>query len=141
MEQRKKNYSNVTDFLWPDLPNAGSGQSRFENPADQERILRWIHDGYAIHENAASPEGITKFLNEVHGGISGAAGNFPITYWDATGHHYSIANPELIKKHEAKVLDLHTRLASAQELIFSKPLLTFLRDIFQDDVVAFQSLY
>jgi len=64
-----------------------------------------------------------------------------MTYWDATGHHYAPAAADLLHHKEAKVLDLHTRLESARDLIFAPAILDFLTDIFQDDAVAFQSLY
>jgi ectoine hydroxylase-related dioxygenase (phytanoyl-CoA dioxygenase family) len=42
---------------------------------------------------------------------------------------------------EAKVLDLHTKLRSSHRLSFAPAILAFPRDAFQDDPVAFQSLY
>jgi len=66
----------------------------------------------------------------------------PMTFWDDQGHHhYDIARKDKLGNREAKVLDLHVRLPPSQRLIFAPKLLDFLTDVFQEEPVAFQTLY
>jgi ectoine hydroxylase-related dioxygenase (phytanoyl-CoA dioxygenase family) len=64
-----------------------------------------------------------------------------MTYWDNDGHHQAPAALDLLGETEAKVLDLHTRLDSAAQVVFAPAILDFLTDVFQGDAVAFQCLY
>jgi hypothetical protein len=143
MQRRAKNYAAVEQFLWSDLPDAADfivhQGSRLRTPP--EALSGWVENGYAILEGAVADGATNRFLTEVHAAIATPGSQLPMTYWDEEGHHYDKATPALLMKHEAKVLDLHTRLASAADLIFAPRILDFLRDIFQDDAVAFQSLY
>ena len=141
MEVRAKNYDQKSEFLWPDFPGAKPSDAGTGSLINSEQLSGWIKDGYSVINNATASTDIDLFLKEVQTGISDASGEFPISYWDNSGHHYAIATPELLNKREAKILDLHTRLPSAYPLIFAKPTLDFLKCIFKDEVVAFQTLY
>lgn len=64
-----------------------------------------------------------------------------VTFWDDEGKKHLPARPEHLSKKEAKLLDVHRHLHTSHALIFSPSILDFLRDVFQDDPVAFQTLY
>jgi ectoine hydroxylase-related dioxygenase (phytanoyl-CoA dioxygenase family) len=79
---------------------------------------------------------------ELNGALSDPSVEFPMTYWDNQNqHHYDIARHDKLGNLEAKVLDVHVRLPASQKLIFAPKLLDFLRDVFQEEPVAFQTLY
>ena len=152
MQTRKKNYSNTAQFLWTDTPAAleklAAGKRKWPLPWREKwhtepEILRYfIAEGYAILESAVASADIEKFGAELDGALSDPAAKLSMTYWDNQGqHHYDVARRDKLGNREAKVLDVHVRLPSSQKLIFAPRLLDFLTDVFQEEPVAFQTLY
>jgi hypothetical protein len=140
---RPKDTSAAEQFLWPDLPGAAdrllAGSIPHRTPT--ESLLDWVRSGYAIFDQAVPDPAPDRFLEAARRTLDDSASDLKMTYWDADGHHHEPARIALLHNKEAKVLDLHTRIEAAQDLIFAPAILDFLTDIFDDEVVAFQSLY
>lgn len=149
MLRRAKDYSNTAQFLWTDLPVAhdtlvtGSKIWRRKWRTKDPAVLRqFIDEGYSVTGSAVASADVDQFLADLDAALSDPAVEYPMTYWDDQGHHhYDIARKDKLGNREAKVLDLHVRLASSQKLIFAPKLLNFLTDVFQEEPVAFQTLY
>jgi ectoine hydroxylase-related dioxygenase (phytanoyl-CoA dioxygenase family) len=143
MQQRAKDYSRRKQFLWTDLPGAekkaGQWFRRWKTPVPLLR--QFIDEGYTISESAVEAADIETFGRDLDGALGNPASKLQMTFWDDTGHHYESATKEKLGNREAKVLDVHVRVPSSQNLIFAPPLLNFLRDVFQDEPLAFQTLY
>ena len=152
MQRRAKDYTDHSQWLWSDLPIEASkaAAKTLALRSAAGAVADWLDDGTAILPNAADGATIDRFRRDMlHliGGsdsLAGGAGresDVKMTFWDTDGHHHQAAAESLLAKREAKVLDLHIRLEAARQLIFAPKILDFLTDMFQDDVVAFQSLY
>ncbi|MFZ4681842.1 MAG: phytanoyl-CoA dioxygenase family protein [Terrimicrobiaceae bacterium] len=143
MRRQPKDTTATDQFLWPDLPGATERLVAGEIPhtTGTDILTAWSRDGYAILDQAAAGPAPDGFLRDMQAALNAPESDIKMTYWDETGHHFTAAKANLLHNKEAKVLDLHTRLASAHELIFAPAILDFLTDVFQDDAVAFQSLY
>ena len=143
MQLREKRFENETQWLWSDLPNhaakaQGAALGLKSQPAN---VLQWVDHGYTILPEAVQGDLVGRFDSDMRQLIDRPDSGVMMTFWDTDGHHHQRAEQSLLAKREAKVLDLHTRLESAQRMIFAPKLMDFLTDVFQDDVVAFQSLY
>jgi hypothetical protein len=143
MQRRPKDFEQPQRFLWTDRPDAADTAARLGSQlrTSPERLLSWSAEGYAILDKAVSTAAIDHFLPDSQAAITDPAGTIMMTYWDETGHHREKAGPDRLGKTEAKVLDLHVYLDSTHDLIFAPDIVDFLTDVFQDDAVAFQSLY
>lgn len=150
MQRRGKDYSNVAQFLWTDLPDAHQVLEEEEKHRifkkwlgkDTTAIRHFIDKGYSILASAVSESDVRQFQSDLNAALEDPSQEFPMTYWDEKGqHHYDVARPGKLAQQEAKVLDVHTRLPSSQKLIFAPRMLDFLRDVFQEEPVAFQTLY
>jgi len=141
LQSRKKNYDARDHFLWPDLPDAPSLLSGRACRTPKERLATWINDGYMILEGAVSPDLVDRFLGDLGDLLSRDDHGVRMTYWDGPNHHYGDARPDRLNYAEAKVLDLHARMSAAQQVIFAPAIQAALGDIFEDEAVAFQSLY
>jgi hypothetical protein len=144
MLQFKKNYSCIGEYLWTDLPDAqeklSAGINYLKTP---EEILEcWIERGYAIKRNAVPKADTDRLRLDVEDRIRSGRDPLPLTHWDEEGnHHYTTASPYNVHMLEAKVLDLHVRLESAAQVALAPSIVEFLSDVFEDEVLAFQSLY
>jgi ectoine hydroxylase-related dioxygenase (phytanoyl-CoA dioxygenase family) len=143
-----KDYSNTELFLWTDLPDArdvlAAGKKRFFSrwkTKDSDILRRFIDEGYSVLPSAVSGSAVDRFQADLYTALSNPNTKFPMTYWDDNGHHYDVARLEKLGYREAKVLDVHVRLTSSHNLIFAPKLLAFLKDIFREEPVAFQTLY
>ena len=148
MQRRAKDYTNRQQFLWTDVPDAHDILSKGEKKwftqwrtKDTSILRHFIDEGYTTLESAVASADVDTFLADLHKGLADPKAKFPMTYWDETGKRFDTARPELLGNRESKVLDLHVRLTSSHNLIFAPPLLNFLRDIFREEPVAFQTLY
>lgn len=142
MECIPKDFSRRENFLWTDIPDAASRLSGLTQSCETQDSLRsWIDEGYAILRSAASRELATTFIADTRNRLIDADTSIHMTFWDDKGHHVEPAHLSKLSFTEAKVLDLHTHLESAQRLVFSPKILEILHLIFDDEVVAFQSLY
>jgi hypothetical protein len=141
MQIRKKDFGDASKWLWTDLPDATSMVSSMHPKTDTKTINEWIKSGYAILPDSAPIALAQAFRAELFNRLGDPDHDIKMTYWDDAGHHHEQASIACLDKLEAKVLDLHVRIDAAQQLIFAPKILDFLIDVFQDDVVAFQSLY
>ena len=143
MQLRTKNYSDNNRYLWVDLPSAKS-RLQVEDQyfrSDPTLLATFTDQGYVVASNAVDPGAVDVFLTDLESLLEHPGQHIAMTFWDTDGKHQESARREYLDKTEAKVLDLHTRLSSAHRLIFSPVILDFLRDVFEDEPVAFQSLY
>lgn len=141
MRMQKKNFDDAAQWLWTDLPTAHAQAPLLSLQSEPATIAEWIDKGYAILPDSASLDAASRFRADLFARLSQPGHDIKMTYWDTDGHHHEAASIAMLPKREAKVLDLHVRMPTAQELIFSPDIIDFLTDVFQDDVVAFQSLY
>jgi len=148
LQRRAKDYSNPKSYLWTDLPDAhdilAAGEKRFFSrwqTKDRNILRRFIDEGYAVLPSAVSDSDVDRFQADIYAALADPNIEFPMTYWDDDGHHYDIARLEKLGYREAKVLDVHVRLNSSHNLIFAPKLLAFMKDIFREEPVAFQTLY
>jgi ectoine hydroxylase-related dioxygenase (phytanoyl-CoA dioxygenase family) len=148
LQRCAKDYTDTKQFLWTDTPAAHdvlkAGEKRWLKKwrtKDINILQRFIDEGYTVLDSAVASADVDKFLADLHAALSDPKVEFPMTYWDDQNtHHYDIARHEKLGHLEAKVLDVHVRLSSSHKLIFA-PRLDFLKDIFREDPVAFQTLY
>ncbi len=149
MQRRAKDYTDTTQFLWTDTPAAHellkAGKKRWFRgwrTRDAEILRHFIDEGYTVLNSAVASANVNKFLADLYAALADPKVEFPMTYWDDQNtHHYDIARQERLGYQEAKVLDVHVRLPSSHKLIFAPTLLKFLKDIFREEPVAFQTLY
>jgi ectoine hydroxylase-related dioxygenase (phytanoyl-CoA dioxygenase family) len=142
MECIPKDFSRREHFLWTDIPDAASRLSGLvQNHETQDPLRRWVDGGYAILQSAVNQELATTFIADIQSRLIDTNTSIHMTFWDDKGHHVEPAHLSKLSFTEAKVLDLHAHLESAQRLVFSAKILDMLRLIFDDEVVAFQSLY
>jgi phytanoyl-CoA hydroxylase len=142
MKCTPKNYEQRDRYLWTDIPNAFNEIGNRTQSEKMTELLRcWIEDGYAILPSAADRESMDSFMSEMRAALAEANQSIRMTYWDTDGHHLESAQSSKLSHNESKVLDLHDYLESAAKLSFSKPILDILQLIFDDEVIAFQSLY
>ncbi|HZP25334.1 MAG TPA: phytanoyl-CoA dioxygenase family protein, partial [Terriglobales bacterium] len=148
LQRRAKDYSKPRQFLWTDTPDAHDVLSKGEQKwftkwrtQDTSILRRFIDEGYTTLESAVASVDVDTFLADLNAALSNPKVKFPMTYWDNTGKRFDTARHERLANPESKVLDVHVRLPSSHNLIFAPELLNFLRDIFQEEPVAFQTLY
>jgi ectoine hydroxylase-related dioxygenase (phytanoyl-CoA dioxygenase family) len=138
---RDKTYNNRDQFLWTDLPDAKRTLAERRCATRPETIDIFIDHGYTTISSAVSTQAIEFFQRELYATLARPDSPLIVTYWDQAGKHQVQAKAELLGEREAKVLDVHHHLPSSHPLIFSPTLIAFLRDVFEDDPVAFQTLY
>ncbi len=144
--------SNVTFYsqfggLWTDQLNATDLLQRkiSQRSVTMElasQIEFFIQNGYVILKQAVSPAEIDSYLlqfrNATRGG-SALLASVPIAGPQDKGivalEHADINLPL------TKVLDTYQHLSSAHPLIFAEKIRTFLREVFEDSIVAFQGLH
>jgi hypothetical protein len=141
MQTREKNFSHPEQYLWTDLPDALQRVAAAPRATPAVTLNLFIDQGYAVLPGGVTDAAVDLFLRDTERLFADPGSGILVEYWGPQGKRRDIARAELLNKPEAKVLDLHSRVPSSQALIFSKPLLGFLRDVFQDEPVAFQSLY
>jgi ectoine hydroxylase-related dioxygenase (phytanoyl-CoA dioxygenase family) len=149
LQKRAKGYGDVKQYLWTDRPDANAvlqaGEKRLFSrwkTKDSNILRQFIDRGYTVLTSAVSASDADRFQADLGAALSDPKTEFPMTYWDDKGqHHYDIARHEKLGNREAKVLDVHVRLPASHKVIFAPGLLAFLKDIFQEEPVAFQTLY
>lgn len=148
MQTRKKDYGNKDQFLWTDWPDATavmrSSQKKLATRPDV--LAHFIEYGFAIVPKAVSPAAIDRFVADLNAAIDREDPNLPMTFWDTDENGAGIKYQEPVKrknvgKNEAKILDVHVKVPSSQNLIFAPVILAFLNDVFRAEPVAFQTLY
>jgi ectoine hydroxylase-related dioxygenase (phytanoyl-CoA dioxygenase family) len=137
-----KHYDVPSQYLWTDIPHAKSAVAeKIQSTDAADPLLSWIDNGYAILPSAAEDNLIDAFTTQVQTVLASGNQSVRMTYWDRDGHHLEAARAEKLSCTEAKVLDLHDHFDIASQLVFSARILDFLKVLFEDEVVAFQSLY
>jgi len=141
MRLQPKDYSDPARYLWTDLPDASNALPQRARHTSIDALRRFIDEGYATIAGAVAKDAVLSFQTALYAGLERSDSGIMMTYWDARGKHHVPAEATLLGNHEAKVLDVHRHLDSSHELIFAPAVIGFLRDVFQDDPVAFQTLY
>jgi phytanoyl-CoA hydroxylase len=128
--------------LWTDRLDASQEIARrLESGAiselDAERLRGWIAHGYVIIEQAVKPE----LCDRVRADLDAA-----FAQGDERLLMHSPANPDYqplkagVDAHRARVVDAYAFYQSACEALFSEAIVGFMRSIFEDDPLLFQSL-
>lgn len=131
--------------LWIDRTDTGDlARGKLDRgeitPEEYRNLVRFIEHGFVILEGAADDAAIDAFRADLDKVFSGETPR-GMTYWGPDGHHQEPAAREHLMMNEAKVLDTHWVSEAAQHLIFAPRVLRFLRVVFGEDPLAFQSLY
>ena len=131
--------------LWIDRTDTGDvARGKLERgevtPEEHRLLARFIEHGFVILESAADDAAIDAFRADLDKVFSGETPR-NMTYWGPEGHRQQPAAREHLMMAEAKVLDTHWVSEAAQNLIFAPRVLRFLRLVFGEDPLAFQSLY
>jgi phytanoyl-CoA hydroxylase len=104
---------------------------------DAERLRFWIDKGYAVLEGAVAPEVVDAFRDEVTRAFRDGDERL-LVQTEGLGEYRPLApgtNPAA-----ARVVDIYAEYESARDVLFSKPIVDFLRTVFDDDPLLFQSL-
>lgn len=141
MQLRSKDFGNGQGFFWTDLPDAEQRLGQRQTRTDPAILRHFIERGYATESGAVSEKDIATFLAALYGAIETPDSGLYVTFWDAEGKKHLPAQVAYLGEREAKVLDVHHHLPASHPLIFSPAILAFLRDVFGEDPVAFQTLY
>ncbi len=129
--------------LWTDLETAealvaGKVATGVLSGEDADLVTRWRRDGYVIIPGAVDSQAIDRALRDFDRAYDGEL-PAKMSFWD-TEHHRVDASRAHIRKHEAKVLDLHALSEAAQDIVFAPRLARFLHILFERPALAFQSL-
>jgi ectoine hydroxylase-related dioxygenase (phytanoyl-CoA dioxygenase family)/multidrug efflux pump subunit AcrA (membrane-fusion protein) len=130
--------------LWTDLSSADAilaGKVAIGEllPAEAKLVDAWKRDGFVILPGAVDPAAIDAALADFERACDGTLPR-KISYWDDQGLHLETASHELLRKRDAKLLDLHDVSEATQAIIFAEPVSRFLQILFERPALAFQSL-
>lgn len=141
MKLTDRDFSDKGRYLWTDLPDASELVPRKASPHNWDLVRQFIDLGYAIRPKAVPDSAIDSFLSGLDSALQSDNSGLQVTFWDAEGKKQLPAAAQYLGEREAKVLDVHAHLSPCHPLIFSSAILSFLRDAFGEDPVAFQTLY
>lgn len=143
MYWQSRDFSQLENYLWTDLPDALARLDAETRATDRTILAHFVEQGYAILPHAVENAAVDRLLTDFAALLVDPANQVTVEYWrpDRRGKLRTVVRPEFLDKPEAKVLDLYAYLPSVHPVIFSPSLLAFMRDVFLDEPVAFQSLY
>jgi phytanoyl-CoA hydroxylase len=141
MQVKPRDFTDRSPYLWADLPDAADFIAAGALTSDPALLAHFATEGYAVISNAVAAAAITAFRMEVRERLEDPEARVSIEYWADDGKRREAARHDKLGSPEAKVLDLHGRFDSTHALMFAPPVLAFLRDVFGEEPVAFQSLY
>lgn len=130
--------------LWTDLKQAdailaaklAAGQI---SPAEAQMVESFRRDGFVVLRHAVDEAAIDEALKDLERAFDGGF-NCKMSYWDHDGKHIVRASRSLLRKSDAKLLDLHDVSKAAQAIQFAEPIRRFLNILFDRPALAFQSL-
>ncbi len=128
--------------LWTDMANAHQEvKARLEkkliSTKEAELLDFWIDKGYVIIENAVSHDIVDGILSDME------------RAWETLDSRIKVERPneagslDKTKRYEPgqKIVDVYAVFPTVREAIFSESIRRFLNIIFEQDILAFQSLY
>jgi ectoine hydroxylase-related dioxygenase (phytanoyl-CoA dioxygenase family) len=135
-------YHSAFGGLWTDRRDAADEiDRRLEAgaiaPADAEVLRRWIRDGYVILERAVEPAVCDLVRNDLERAFR--EGDERVLMF-LGGDRTPLRLPAGADIHRTRVVDVYVFYESARRALFSDPILRFLRTVFDDDPLLFQSL-
>ena len=136
LRRRRQGFRSAFGGLWTDRLDASERLAAKEVERElQSDLESWIREGYLILEGAVDVEALELLDEELDGMWATCAQDVLVEF----GGRYERLAPEH-RNSNGRLVDLHARFAAARALVFSPRLLHFLRCIFEDEVLAFQSL-
>lgn len=131
--------------LWPDLPNAQDiladkldiGQITEE---EAERLRFWIQHGYLILSGAVRADLIDGARTALENAYSGKLEHQLFECGTVTGDRGPSPWEKEFNDFPAKALDIHFQSRAIRDLIFSDPITSFLKVIFESRALASQTL-
>ncbi|MEB3322498.1 MAG: phytanoyl-CoA dioxygenase family protein, partial [Synechococcaceae cyanobacterium] len=128
------------DKLWTDWPIPDAQGHELLGIAPS-LLRRWASDGFVVLPGAVPTAAIDRLLERFERIRQGAPPQPRMTCWHADGHYMGEFRDTLLAEKEAKVLDLHVLLEEATAVAFAPEIHRHLACAFQDEPLAFQSLF
>jgi hypothetical protein len=140
LRRRRHGYHSLHGGLWTDRLDA---ERRLADKlaggaltAERAELVRfWMKHGYALRPSVVPGELVDRITAELDALWSRA----DATYWIELDGSYSPLQPKHRELHY-KLVDLHARSRAALEAALAPAIVDFLRDVFDRDVLLFQSL-
>jgi hypothetical protein len=131
--------------LWPDARDADGRLSEKLSAgriavADASRIEQWRARGIMHLPGAVGEDRVDEFVRDSRCVFDPGNQRILVEYFEG-GEYYVIPAEPRHRDMNVKVLELHAHFESARRVLFASPILDFLRLLFEDEPVAFQSLY
>jgi hypothetical protein len=131
--------------LWPDALDADERlreklTAGRIGAADAARIEQWRARGIMHLPGAVSDERVDALVRDSRCVFDLGHPQILVEYYEDGEHRVVPAEPRH-RDMNVKVLELHAHFESARRVLFAQPILHFLRLLFEDDPLAFQSLY
>jgi ectoine hydroxylase-related dioxygenase (phytanoyl-CoA dioxygenase family) len=128
--------------LWTDRRDADEELRRRSDAGaisaeDAEQLRHWIAHGYVILEQAVKPEVCRRLRGQLDTAFAQGDERLLMHSPAATDYQPLTARTDT---HGVRVVDVYAFYESAREALFSEPIVKFLRGIFDDAPLLFQSL-
>ena len=128
--------------LWTDRRDAGDEIDRRAevgavSSADAERLRHWVDHGYVILEGAVEPGACDGLRADLDRAFADGDERLLMASPAVQGMHPLTAG---VDPERARVVDAYVYYESARAALFSEPIVRFLRTVFEDAPVLFQSL-
>jgi phytanoyl-CoA hydroxylase len=132
--------------LWPDLSNSlqlihQKESLRAISPEETDLLKSWVRDGFVVLPAAVSSDLIDQLdadVEEIWNGVSPF--RCFVEFWESDAKTIQPAG-ERFRNMPVKLLDLYVHSENARKIIFSPAIVRFLTVLFEQPVLAFQSLY
>ena len=105
------------------------------SPEEAGQLCFWINYGCIVFENAVPPELIDQINSEVDRAWEESNQAIKV---ELLGQYHTL-NPDL-RKQRTKLLDFYVFSDLALQALYTEPIVKFLKMVFEDDPLAFQSL-
>jgi hypothetical protein len=140
LRRRRRGYHSRHGGLWSDRLDAEEQLRRRVASgalpaADAELVRTWMRDGYVILPRAVDGALVDRVVADVEAVWARADASYPIEIGGVLGP----LRPEMRAQHY-KLVDLYARSAAALELALAPGITRFLQQVFERDVLLFQSL-
>jgi phytanoyl-CoA hydroxylase len=128
--------------LWTDRRDAAEEIGRRVeagtlSQAEAEQIRHWVEHGYAILPGAVAPDVCDRLRADLDRAFAEGDERLLMTSPAVDGFHPLMAG---VDSERARVVDVYVFYESAREALFSEPIVRFLRAVFDDAPLLFQSL-
>lgn len=143
----RKNYHSKFGGTWLDLPNAHQKvdtklKRKKLSPLLAEALHHFIDHGYVIFPRAVDSKLIDKYLLELDE-LARTKNQLKASIIDTgpAGEQIVPLTEEIRAQPSIKILDSYIYAHTARQLIFSESIRSFLRAVFEEDILAFQALH